>query len=68
VLATFPPGAHVSLLVARDGRLRTLEAQLDTATPPDARIVARADAGTLERARYAAWLGEDFSTAPQARR
>lgn len=66
-LAAHRPGANVRVLVTRDGRLRTLEAVLDAAPPNEARIVARADATAEQKALYAAWLGDDFSTAPAPR-
>lgn len=66
-LAGKKPGAKVQLLVARDGLLTTLDAVLEPAARTEARIVARPDATPEQRALYAAWMEDDFASAPQPR-
>ena len=63
-LAGKKPGTKVQLLVARDGLLTSLELELQPAALTEARIVARPDATPEERALYAAWLEDDFASAP----
>lgn len=65
-LAGFDPGAKVEVLVARDGRMTTLQTVLEPAPKNEARIFARPDATREQRALYEAWMEEDFSLAPRS--
>lgn len=59
-LAGWTPGSRVSVLVARDGRLVTLEATLDAARGAEGRLVPLPDASPKARRAYEAWLDEPF--------
>ena len=61
------PGARVSVLVARDGWLKTIELVLDPPPRPDAKIVARSDADEAARTLYEAWMGEPLEQLKSSR-
>jgi predicted metalloprotease with PDZ domain len=63
-LAGLGPGTTVQVLVARDGRLRTLDLVLDANPGDAAKILARADASEGERALCESWLAAPFSAVP----
>jgi predicted metalloprotease with PDZ domain len=67
-LSTLAPGARVSLVVARDGRMRTLEATLDEAPATESRIAPREGATDAQKALYAAWMGDAWERAPSRKR
>lgn len=57
-LAHAKPGDKVAVLVARDGRVLTLEATLDAPARDDVRLCARKDATPEQKALFEAWLGD----------
>ena len=57
-LAGRTPGEVVEVLLARDGRTLTCAATLDEMRYDRVRLVPRTDATTLERERFALWLGD----------
>jgi predicted metalloprotease with PDZ domain len=52
------PGEVVEIVVARDGRLRTKRAALDSPKHDRVKIVAQPDAPPAARAAFISWLGE----------
>src|SRR6202023_2225257 len=52
------PGDTVEVVVARDGRLLTKSVVVDPPRQDRVKLVAKADASTSARARFAAWLGQ----------
>jgi predicted metalloprotease with PDZ domain len=61
-LSGFSPGQAVTVVLARDGWIRSVELMLDPPLLPEAKIVARSDASDDARRLYEAWLGEPFGS------
>ncbi len=59
------PGERVTLTVARQDVLRTVEATLDAAPRSDFAFIKRDDATDAERALYEEWVQEAFDTPPR---
>ena len=55
-LESLAPGAQVPVVVARDGRVRTLDATLDPPAAGEGRIVARTDATAAAKQLAEGWL------------
>jgi predicted metalloprotease with PDZ domain len=53
------PGRDVELLVSHEGRIALRRVTLDEARAERAKLVVRPDATPAERARFAAWLGDE---------
>jgi predicted metalloprotease with PDZ domain len=52
------PGATVSLLLARDGRILTLSVVLDGQRQDRVKVVPKPDASAAARSAFASWLGQ----------